>query len=111
CSGSRARAPVAAGWLMRFLVDNALSPRLAEALRLAGHDAVHVGDYVMGTASDEAIFERALAERRIIVSVDTDFGRIVALRQTSQPSVIVFRWPALRWPNDQASVLLNNMPS
>lgn len=39
---------------MRFLIDNPLSPILADALRAAGHDAVHVGDYGMGKASDTA---------------------------------------------------------
>ncbi len=49
---------------MRFLVDNALSPRLAEALRAAGHDAVHVRDYGLHAAPDEVIFFRSSVDRR-----------------------------------------------
>ena len=96
---------------MRLLIDNALSPRLAEALRNAGHDAIHVRDYGMSATKDEEIFERAGRENRVVVSADTDFGRIVALRQTSQPSVIIFRWALLRSPADQAAVLLRNLSS
>jgi predicted nuclease of predicted toxin-antitoxin system len=32
---------------MRFLIDNNLSPVLADELKTAGHDAVHVRDYVL----------------------------------------------------------------
>jgi predicted nuclease of predicted toxin-antitoxin system len=38
---------------LRFLIDNALSPLVAEWLRDAGHDAAHVRAYELAAASDE----------------------------------------------------------
>jgi len=76
---------------MRFLIDNALSPRLADGLRDAGHDAIHVRSLGMAAADDEVIFDRAASEKRVIVSEDTDFGTILATRLATSPSVILFR--------------------
>jgi predicted nuclease of predicted toxin-antitoxin system len=74
---------------LRFLIDNALSPQVAERLTAAGHEAAHVRDYGLQAASDEEIVERARAERRVVVSADTDFATLLALRRDRKPSFVV----------------------
>jgi predicted nuclease of predicted toxin-antitoxin system len=91
---------------VRLLVDNALSPVLAERLRESGYDAVHVRTYGLQAAPDEEILARAAHEGRIVVSSDTDFGTLLALRQASHPSVILLRRISGRHPLEQAALLI-----
>ena len=76
---------------MRFLIDNNLSPLLAESLKAAGHEAVHLRHLAMQAAPDPAVLERAQAEERVLVSADTDFGGLLSRSQASGPSVLLIR--------------------
>ncbi|PKB65196.1 MAG: hypothetical protein BZY80_00865 [SAR202 cluster bacterium Io17-Chloro-G2] len=94
---------------MRFLVDNALSPSVAERLNQASHDAVHLRDYAMERAIDQELLCRAAAEHRHLISADTDFANLLALGQAASPSVILFRRLSLRRPSSQADLILSNL--
>jgi predicted nuclease of predicted toxin-antitoxin system len=92
------------------LIDQALSPAVATELRRAGHDALHVRELGMQAASDEEIFDHAAQDDRVVVSADTDLGTLLAIRNQTAPSIILFRHASQRRPADQAALLKANLP-
>ena len=59
---------------MKFLIDTHLPRGVCAVLTSAGHDAVHAFDLPDGNRTKDGVINQvSLAERRVVVSKDTDF--------------------------------------
>ena len=76
---------------MRFLLDMGIAQSVAFWLKSQGHDAIHLNDEFLYKLQDIAILEKAVHEKRIILTTDMDFGQLLAFNKTQQASVIQFR--------------------
>lgn len=80
---------------MKLLLDMNLSPRWAELLRQAGHDAVHWSNVGPATAEDQELMTWARTHGYVVVTNDLDFGAILAATQAEGPSVLQMRTAAV----------------
>lgn len=94
---------------MRFVVDANLSPRVAGLLTAVGHDAVAVRDVGLHDATDDEILDRALTDDRIIISHDTDFGALLAVRRQTKPSFILVRSADPLTADQVADLIIDNL--
>ena len=78
---------------MNILLDENLPRRTVVLLQSAGHDVVSVLEVARGI-SDEEVLDYAVREGRILVTLDTDFGRLIYdrdYRLLPPPGLILFR--------------------
>ena len=75
---------------MRFAVDECTGPAVAAWLHSQGHDVFSVYDEAPGTA-DGDVAAKALAEDRILVTNDKDFGERVYREGYAHSGVIFLR--------------------
>jgi predicted nuclease of predicted toxin-antitoxin system len=61
-----------------FVIDAQLPPSLAEALRAAGFDAVHVVDLGLLVATDRQIWQEVSLRSAVLVTKDRDFSLLRA---------------------------------
>jgi len=76
---------------MRFKIDENLSIEVAERLRQDGHDALTVLGQELSGASDRDVASVCQRERRVLVTLDTDFADIRAYPPDEFFGLIVLR--------------------
>ena len=84
---------------MRFLADMGVAVPIVEELRRRGHDALHLRDEGLQRSPDQQILDKAIAEERILLTFDLDFGELAALARDRVASVILFRLSSARMAN------------
>lgn len=76
---------------MRFLLDQSSDARLVAYLTSLGHDATRVGRDHPGGIPDTQVLSVAVAENRILITDDKDFGELVFKEGFTHRGVIFFR--------------------
>ena len=76
---------------MRFLVDESCDFAFLRALQQRGHDVLGVSSVIKG-ASDGEVVEFAQLDKRIVLTEDSDFGRLVYLVGAGEVGVIFLRY-------------------
>ena len=76
---------------MKFLANMSISPRTIAWPHAAGHDAIRLPAIGLQPAPDSEVIERALAEGRIILTMDRDYGQLLAESGQAAPSIVLFR--------------------
>jgi predicted nuclease of predicted toxin-antitoxin system len=84
---------------MRFLADMGVAMRVVEWLRDQGYDARHLREEELHRLPDVQIFRKAIAENRVVLTFDLDFGEIVASSGRQKVNVVLFRLRDTRTPH------------
>jgi predicted nuclease of predicted toxin-antitoxin system len=75
----------------RFLANENFPLGMAQTLRSQGNDVVHASDTFVGE-TDPVILQTALAQDRVLLTFDHDFGELVFRHeQPPAPGIVLFR--------------------
>ena len=77
---------------LRFLADESCDFAVVRALRAEGYDVLAVSE-VMQRSDDRELIQQAYREKRILLTVDKDFGWLVYVSHADTAGVILIRFP------------------
>jgi len=81
---------------MKLLLDTCIWGGAADELRMRGHDVIWSGDWDEDPG-DEEILTTALAQGRILVTLDKDFGELAVVRRVPHCGILrIAGFPARR---------------
>ena len=76
---------------MRFLADESVYVAIVRALRDLGHDVVDLKEKKVYGVPDDEVFQLAVEQGRILVTMDLDFGNILLYPPGTHPGIIVLK--------------------
>lgn len=77
--------------MLKFLADENISPRVIDALKKEGFDALSVYDINLSAAPDEKILKIARKKNLTIITHDKDFGNLIHQFHQSHSGIILLR--------------------
>mgnify|MGYP001609597236 CR=1 FL=1 len=77
--------------MIKFLLDENISHETADFLKSMGYDAKSVAHFGLGGTLDEEIAKKAAATKRMLITLDLDFGEIFYFGTHQKLGVIVLR--------------------
>ena len=75
---------------MDLLVDECLGIEFVEELRQAGHDVIWVREHYSGS-EDEDLLALSVAQLRILISEDRDFGELIFQRRLPAIGIVLVK--------------------
>lgn len=78
---------------MQFLADECCDALIVRTLRGMGYDVTYVAELAPGLADDD-VLAQSVAEERVLLTEDRDFGELVFRGQKSAYGVVLVRIPA-----------------
>jgi predicted nuclease of predicted toxin-antitoxin system len=79
---------------VRLVADESCDFSVVRELRRLGHDVISIAETMSGI-EDDAVIALANAERRLLITEDKDFGRLVFAAARAHTGVILIRYPAM----------------
>lgn len=75
---------------MKFLIDECVGSSVARWLKEQGYDVVSIYDDFPGI-SDDIVLKKSLAENRILITADKDFGEMIFKLKHQHVGILLFR--------------------
>ena len=87
---------------MKLKLDENIGDRGAELLRAAGHDVATVRAQGLGGTTDENLFAVCARERRVLITLDHDFGQVLRFPPEQSAGIVILETA----PRAQADTIL-----
>lgn len=84
---------------MNFKLDENLGSLGRQLLAEAGHDVSTVYEQKLSGISDESLYNVCVQERRVLITLDRDFGHVLRFPPEATAGIVVLQSPGRLTPN------------